>query len=132
MMRRQRVLLVLLAVFALAGLGACGSGGGGGGSCPAQVATRAAVNGAVSICAADSFRFDAATITATPGKLTVTMKNAGSLYHTFKIENTALELKANGGKSATGSVTLAKGTYTFECTVPGHAAAGMKGKLVVG
>jgi uncharacterized cupredoxin-like copper-binding protein len=28
-------------------------------------------------------------------------------------------------------VTLAAGTYTFECTVPGHAAAGMKGVLTV-
>ena len=34
-------------------------------------------------------------------------------------------------RSATGTVTLAKGTYNFECTIPGHAAAGMKGKVVV-
>jgi uncharacterized cupredoxin-like copper-binding protein len=29
------------------------------------------------------------------------------------------------------TLTLKPGTYTFYCTVPGHAAAGMKGKLVV-
>ena len=29
------------------------------------------------------------------------------------------------------TVTLTAGTYTFECTVPGHAEAGMKGTLTV-
>ena len=29
------------------------------------------------------------------------------------------------------TLTLKPGTYTFYCTVPGHEAAGMKGKLVV-
>ena len=41
-------------------------------------------------------------------------------------------LQANPGKSATATFTLAKGTYSFECTVSGHAQAGMKGTLVVG
>ena len=36
---------------------------------------------------------------------------------------------AGGAKALT--VKLAAGTYTFECTVPGHAAAGMKGTLTV-
>jgi uncharacterized cupredoxin-like copper-binding protein len=35
------------------------------------------------------------------------------------------------GGTKTLSVSLKPGTYTFECTVPGHAAAGMKGTLTV-
>ena len=35
------------------------------------------------------------------------------------------------GGSKTLSVSLKPGTYTFYCTVPGHRAAGMEGKLTV-
>ena len=35
------------------------------------------------------------------------------------------------GASKTLSLTLPPGTYTFFCSVPGHAAAGMKGTLAV-
>jgi plastocyanin len=72
------------------------------------------------------------TINATPGVLSVTLTNNGAVYHTLAMKGTALDLKTNPGKSATGTVTLSKGTYVFECTVAGHAAAGMKGKVVVG
>jgi len=37
---------------------------------------------------------------------------------------------SNGGTSQV-TVTLKPGTYQFLCTVPGHAAAGMKGVLTV-
>ena len=33
---------------------------------------------------------------------------------------------------ATGTVTLAAGTYPFKCSFDGHTAAGMVGKIVVG
>jgi plastocyanin len=36
---------------------------------------------------------------------------------------------ANGVRDLT--VTLKPGKYVYECTVPGHAAAGMKGTLTV-
>jgi plastocyanin len=114
-----------LAVFAALALGACG-----GGSSNAQP-TKTATGGAITVGASDNFRFDVGEIKATPGPLTVTLVNHGAVEHTFAIQHTSLLLKANGGSSATGTVTLAAGTYTFECTVPGHAAAGMKGTIVV-
>ena len=55
-------------------------------------------------------------IKTTAGPLTVTFVNHGAQEHTFKIEGTSMLLKANGGKTTTGTVTLAKGTYNFECT----------------
>ena len=122
--------MLVLAALALTGLGACSSGGSAA-PCPAQVATKTATSGAISVCGSE-MKYDVATIKATPGPLKVTFRNGGSTYHTLKLKDASLELKANPGKSQTGTVTLSKGTYDFECTVPGHAAAGMKGKIVVG
>ena len=78
------------------------------------------------------------------GPVTFKVTNAGALSHNFKIctkavtsstasacTGTATALLAKG-KSATLTVTLAKGEYEFLCTVPGHAAAGMKGLIGVG
>ena len=36
------------------------------------------------------------------------------------------------GQTAKITVTLAKGSYPYLCTVPGHAEAGMKGVFTVG
>ncbi len=54
--------------------------------------------------------------------------------HNFKIERGTKKL--GGTKTITKGVaratlTLMKGTYVFYCSVPGHEAAGMKGKLTV-
>jgi len=46
--------------------------------------------------------------------------------HDFKINGKKTPL-ISPGKSATLSVTLKKGSFKYTCTVPGHAAAGMKG-----
>jgi uncharacterized cupredoxin-like copper-binding protein len=71
------------------------------------------------------------TIDTSPGPLTVTLVDHGAVFHTFKIEGTSRYVQTNAGQTAAGTVTLAKGTYMFECTVPGHAAAGMKGIIDV-
>ena len=127
---RPSVTLAVLATLSVAGFAACSSGGSSA-SCPAPVDTKTATAGAISVCAAD-IHFDVKTIKATPGPLTVTLVNDGALQHTFTIKHTSLDLKANGGKTVHGTVTLAKGTYNFDCTVDGHAAAGMKGTIEVG
>jgi plastocyanin len=118
--------VVAIAVLAPLGLAACG-GSGGSKSEPTKTVT----NGAITVEAFDSLHFDVGTIKTAPGPLTVTLVNKGAIEHTLKIDGTPLLLKTNGGKSATGRVTLAKGTYVFECTIPGHAAQGMKGTVVV-
>jgi len=110
-------------------IAACGSSGGGSSSGE----TRAAVNGAVTVNAKDPYNFDVKTITAKPGPLTVTLVEKGSQEHTFTITDPKFELKVNAGKGeATGTVTLAAGTYKFKCSYDGHAAAGMTGTIVVG
>ena len=67
---------------------------------------------------------------ATPGKVTFVFKNTGHILHDFKISSKKTPL-TGPGKTATISVTLKKGKYTYLCTVPGHAAAGMKGVFTV-
>lgn len=129
MMRGRTGTLVAVAALAVGGVGACG--GGSGKSCPAKIGTKTATGGAISVCAGD-LHFDVNTIKAAPGPLKITLVNDGAIYHTFKIEGTSLELKTNSGKSATGTVTLAKGSYKFECTVSGHKEAGMEGTVEVG
>lgn len=79
---------------------------------------------------------------AKAGRLSFTMVNKASVPHDIAVE-TRTGSKALGGKllgkgsvvsngkTSTFTATLKKGTYTFLCTVPGHAEGGMLGKLVV-
>jgi uncharacterized cupredoxin-like copper-binding protein len=65
-----------------------------------------------------------------PGTHTFTLVNRGEASHDLKLGGKKTKL-LNTGERATLRVTLKRGTYVFLCTVPGHAALGMKGKLVV-
>jgi plastocyanin len=114
--------VALVAVFAL---GACSSSGGGN-----KEPTKTVTNGEITVEAFD-IHFDVGAIKTTAGPLKVTFVNKGALEHTFKVNNTDFELKANAGQTKTGTVTLQKGTYEFECTVAGHAQQGMKGTIEV-
>jgi uncharacterized cupredoxin-like copper-binding protein len=65
------------------------------------------------------------------GKVTFTAVNKGAVAHDFKILGKKTKSLATGKKQAI-SVTFKKaGKYAYVCTLPGHAAAGMKGTLVV-
>jgi uncharacterized cupredoxin-like copper-binding protein len=57
--------------------------------------------------------------------------NKGHVPHDFKINGKKTPLVAPG-KSATLKVTFTKARkYPYLCTVPGHAASGMKGTFTV-
>ena len=69
--------------------------------------------------------------TAAKGVVTFTVTNKGKLSHDFKIAGKKTAL-IKPGKTTPLKVTFAKaGKYSFLCTVPGHAAAGMKGVLTI-
>src|SRR3954465_14152919 len=76
------------------------------------------------------FFFRLSSRTAKPGKATFVFKNIGHVSHDFKINGKRTPL-IGPGKTAKLVVTLEKGRYPFLCTVPGHAAAGMKGMFTV-
>jgi uncharacterized cupredoxin-like copper-binding protein len=77
------------------------------------------------------------------GIIVFKITNKGVLTHTFKLCSKASSSLANSctgrssgnispGKTATLRVSvLLKGTYEYLCTVPGHAASGMKGLIKV-
>ena len=68
---------------------------------------------------------------ARPGKVVFVFKNVGHVEHDFKINRKRTPL-LQPGKTARLVVTFKKkGKYTYLCTVPGHAAAGMKGVFTV-
>jgi glucose/arabinose dehydrogenase/plastocyanin len=73
-------------------------------------------------------------LAAKAGKDTFAFTNKSSVPHNFTIMQGAKVIGATptfAGGAKMLTVTLAAGSYTFECTVPGHAAAGMKGTLTV-
>ena len=76
------------------------------------------------------FKLSAKSI-AKPGKVTFVFRNVGHVKHDFKINRKVTPL-LGPGKTARLVVTFKKkGKYSYLCTVPGHAAAGMKGVFTV-
>ena len=76
------------------------------------------------------FHFTLSKKSAHKGSVTFKITNKGKLSHDFKIAGKRSPM-IKPGKSATLKVTLKPGKIKYECTVPGHAAAGMKGTLTV-
>jgi uncharacterized cupredoxin-like copper-binding protein len=79
---------------------------------------------------ATEFHFKLSKPSVKAGKVTFVLLNKGHVGHDFAIAGKHTPV-IDPGKSATLTVTLKKGSYKYECTVPGHAAAGMKGMLIV-
>jgi uncharacterized cupredoxin-like copper-binding protein len=94
---------------------------------PAGRATTAATTVTVTM---KEFKFILSKKSVPHGKVTFTLVNKGALAHDFKIGPKKSALIA-AGKRGKLVVTLAKGNRPYKCTVPGHAAAGMKGVLKV-
>lgn len=82
-----------------------------------------------------TLKFDKSGLTAKAGKVTVTFTNKAPLGHNFTIQTpggaTVAATPTFNGGIKTVTATLKPGKYTFLCTVPGHAAAGMKGTITV-
>jgi uncharacterized cupredoxin-like copper-binding protein len=79
---------------------------------------------------ATEFKFKLSRKTVPHGKVVFTLVDKGKLAHNFWIGGKRTPL-VSPGKRAKLTVTLKAGKQTYLCTVPGHAAAGMKGTLVV-
>ena len=89
------------------------------------------------------FHFTLSSKSVALGTVTFTFTNSGAIVHDFKICSAP---SATAKNSCTGKGTkklsphqstkmivkfTKKGTYAYLCTVPGHAAAGMKGTIKV-
>jgi uncharacterized cupredoxin-like copper-binding protein len=83
---------------------------------------------------ASGLKYSTTKLKAPAGKVSIVMKNLSPLMHDIAIKGNGVNAKGKiVGKGATSTVTatLKKGTYTFYCSVDGHAAAGMKGTLTI-
>ncbi len=76
------------------------------------------------------FKFALSKRTVPHGKVTFKLVNKGKLKHDFAIAGKKSKL-ISPGKTGFLTVTLRAGKLAYKCTVAGHAAAGMKGKLTV-
>jgi uncharacterized cupredoxin-like copper-binding protein len=93
------------------------------------LASRTRATAAVTVTASE-FKFKLVPATVKHGSVTFTLVNKGKLPHDFKIAGKKTPL-VKPGKTAKLTVTLKAGKSAYLCTVPGHAAAGMKGNLTV-
>jgi uncharacterized cupredoxin-like copper-binding protein len=95
-----------------------------------SLAARSHSTGTAVTVTATEFKFKLSKTSVKAGSVTFTVKNAGHVGHDFKIGGKKTPL-IGPGKTAKLTVSLKKGKQAYSCTVPGHAAAGMKGSLAV-
>jgi plastocyanin len=150
-MRRQhktgcawRRTLASLAIAALAALALAACGGDddddGGDTTAAQAPTTTAAGGAGGGSTVDittppggDLAFEQKEVSATAGAVTIEFVNQQSTPHDVKVEDSAgQELGGTdliSSESASATVEVQPGSYTFFCSVPGHREAGMEGTL---
>jgi len=81
--------------------------------------------------AMSEFKFKLSKASAPKGKVVFKLSNKGQAAHDFKINGKKSALIAPG-KTGTLTVTFQKtGKFPYLCTVPGHAASGMKGTFTI-
>jgi plastocyanin/mono/diheme cytochrome c family protein len=120
------------------GGGNSSSGGGSGASGGGSASTTGGAKGGTVAISADptgQLKFEQSTVTANAGAVKIDFTNQSPVGHDVKIaDSSGKELGGTAvvtGGTATATVDLQPGKYTFFCSVPGHEDAGMKGTLVV-
>jgi plastocyanin len=138
--------VLIVAALAVVGLSACGGGGGDNettaASTPANTTPAGGGGGAggastvdISTPSGSDLAYDQKSVSAKAGSVTIDFDNKQPLQHDVAVEDSsgkelgATDLVSSGTASTT--VNLQPGTYTFFCTVPGHREAGMQGTLTV-
>lgn len=122
--------LVLVLGLALAG---CGGG-------PEPEATTVPTSGdagasaTLQLVGTDGLSFEPEQASAIAGEVTVELTAEPGVQHNVVIEGLLDEqavVEAAAGETATATVSLEEGSYTFYCGIPGHREAGMEGTLEV-
>lgn len=148
MVRPLRAALVVATVVTIAIAAGCGSSSSSSAdstttsapttTAPASTAPTTTAGSTIAIAADPSgaLGFVQKTLTAPAGSITFDFTNASPVPHNLAFEEAGTgkgigTTKTIASGSASLTLTLAKGTYTYYCSVPGHEAAGMKGTLTV-
>lgn len=142
----KKMLAIFGLVIAALALVACGSSSNNSSTTtPAKAPTKsgggskAATGGggttSISADPSGQLKFSTTKLTAKAGQDTFAFTNQAPISHDFTIEDSSgKKLGATPvftGGTKTFTANLKPGTYKFLCTVPSHAAAGMKGTLTV-
>ena len=134
-MHKQLRVLILAAGVALTT--ACGSTvatGGPGASVAIPAPAPAAGTQQVTVTVGSAMQFAPSSLVIRAGQpIELTLRNGGAIPHDFTLAEGAshpVRIEAQGGPTARGTFTIdSPGTYAFVCSVPGHAAAGMRGTI---
>ena len=126
-MKRMPVVFLLLSFVAAVGASAPAAG-----LQPAhvQAASRAAVLARVKVSASE-FKFVLSQKSARRGVVIFKVTNVGKLGHDFQIKGRKTRVLSHGQSTTLRLTFLRKGAYAYKCTVPGHAASGMKGVFTI-
>lgn len=137
----RRVLTAAALVLALGGAAGCGAvpvpGSGGAGS---RYAHAYRPDGSATIVAGQALTLRLGDMYFRPNTLIVArgtavqleLHNGSRIEHNFTVEPLGISQNVGPGQTATVHFTpTTAGTYYFYCAVPGHAAAGMVGRLTV-
>ena len=103
---------------------------------PAAAAVAADGSQSITLRVGNSLDFGTRSFSIAAGKpVTLTLRNDGFIPHDFTLTGSgAPSAKVAAGPLSTGRTTFTierAGTYTFICSVEGHADAGMKGTITV-
>jgi plastocyanin len=142
---RRASAIACVAALAVFGLAACGggsdnndttaaatapantsaTGGGGGGGSTVDISTPSG----------SDLAYDQKDVSAKAGTVTIDFDNRQAQQHDVKVEDSSGQeiggTELVSSNTATGTVDVQPGTYTFFCSVPGHREAGMEGTLTV-
>ncbi len=129
MRRTNRFAIALVAAGSLA-LTACGGGSEDTGTTPPAdtgAENEVVLNGTIQL------KFDPTTASADAGTVTFTLASEGVVHNVVVegVNDDAVIVEAEAGQTASGTVDLEAGTYTYFCNVAGHREAGMEGTLTV-
>ncbi len=88
----------------------------------------------VTIEVGNAMTFTPSAITVRAGQpVELALRNEGFIPHDFTLSqgvSQKVKLEADGSETARATFTIERpGTYTFICSVPGHAEAGMRGTI---
>jgi uncharacterized cupredoxin-like copper-binding protein len=130
-MRTRRTSRALAGMAGMALIVAACGGGDGELEAEGAAASTSAPASAIEVEAGDLY-FGEESLVASAGEIEFTLVNVGAAEHDLVIEEAddAVVVFAAPGETATGTIELAAGSYTFYCSIPGHRSA-MEGTLEV-